>query len=86
MNKKEIKQICESAGVSTALMLGYHGREGDVERKVIFEGFSPKGEPKLRFPDSRHLLQNTMIGYDNVYSLKKFDYGNINLMACAKKC
>jgi hypothetical protein len=76
MEEQEIKKICESAGVSTALMLGYHGREGDVERKVMFEGFSPKGEPKLRFRDSRHLFEDTFLGYDKVYSLRKVDYGN----------
>jgi hypothetical protein len=74
MEEEQIKKICESAGVSTALMLGYHGREGDVERKVMFEGFSPKGEPKLRFRDSKHLLQDTLIGYDNIYSLKEVNY------------
>jgi hypothetical protein len=78
MEEKEIKKICESAGVSTALILGYHGKYGNVERKVIFEGFSLKGEPKLRFPDSRHFFKDTLIGYDKVYSLKEVNYGMEN--------
>jgi hypothetical protein len=76
MEEEQIKQICESAGVSTALMLGYHGNHGNVERKVLFEGFTPKGEPKLRFRDSKDLLRNTMINYDKIYSLKESSYGN----------
>jgi hypothetical protein len=79
MEEKEIKKICESAGVSTALILGYHGKHGNVERKVIFEGLNLKGEPKLRFPDSRHLLKDTLIGYEKVYSLKEINYGMENL-------
>jgi hypothetical protein len=74
MEEAQIRQICESAGVSTALMIGYHGKHGDVERKVLFEGFSPKGEPILRFKDSKDFFKNILIGYDNVYSLKEVNY------------
>jgi|WetSurMetagenome_2_1015567.scaffolds.fasta_scaffold200446_4 hypothetical protein len=74
MEEEEIKKICESAGVSTALVIGYHGREGDIERKVMLEGFNFTGEPRLRFMDSKDFFKDTRIGYDNVYSLKEVNY------------
>jgi hypothetical protein len=75
MEETELRQICEGAGASTALMLGYHGKHGDVKRIVIVERSSEGNlEPRLR--DSTHLLKDTGIGYDKIYSLKKVPYGN----------